>query len=88
MNNIKKIVDDPEWQALRQSMVGTWTLMASSNCRKLRNYLGNFTEPLKNRRVLNYLTGTAFRIGKIQSEDVKRLINDIKCLPQKKTDKP
>ena len=83
MNNIKKIVDDPQWQALRQSMVGTWTLMASDNCRKLRNYLGDFTDPLKNRRVLNYLTGTAFRIGRIHSEDVKQLINDIKCQTKK-----
>lgn len=76
---ITEIVKDPEWQQLRGSLVNTWKQKAERNCQLLRTYLDDFKDPLKNRRVLNYLTGTAFRIGRIQHPDIDKLINEIKC---------
>lgn len=76
--NIKEIVDNPEWQGLRRSFVGTWKITPSDNCRKLRNYLGDFSDPMKVRRVLNYLTGSAFRIGIIQGEEINQLLKEVR----------
>jgi hypothetical protein len=75
---IKQIVNDPEWQVLRESFVGTWMLIPSENVRKLRRYLGNFSDPLKVRRVHNYLTGSGFRSGKIRGEEISKLLKEVK----------
>jgi hypothetical protein len=77
-NDIRQIVNDPEWQILRQSFVGTWMLTPSQNVRKLRNYLGDFSDSLKLRRVHNYLTGSGFRSGKIRSEEINKLLKEVK----------
>jgi hypothetical protein len=76
--NIKEIVNDPEWQSLRQSFVGTWKIFPERNCKYLKRYLGDFSDPLKLRRVLNYLTGSGFRSGKIKHPEITELINKIK----------
>ena len=77
-NNIKQVVDDPEWQILRKSFVGTWMLTPSENVRKLRRYLSNFSDPLKLRRVHNYLTGSGFRSGKIHGEEIIKLLKEVR----------
>jgi hypothetical protein len=76
--NIKEIVNDPEWQSLRRSFVGTWKIFPERNCERLERYLGDFSDPLKLRRVLNYLTGSGFRSGKIKHPGITKLINPIK----------
>lgn len=75
---ITSIVNDPEWQKLRKSLVGTWKINSDENVKKLRNYLGNMSDPLKVKRVHNYLTGSAFRIGIISSTKITKLLNEIK----------
>lgn len=75
---IKEIVDDPEWQALREGLVGTWKTNSDKNVKTLRNYLGKMLDPLRVRRVHNYLTGSAFRIGIISSDKVTKLLNEVR----------
>jgi len=75
---IKEVVNNTEWQILRKSFIGTWMENKEENVHKLIIYLGDFSDPIKNRRVLNYLTGSAFRIGIIKSELITQLVKDIK----------
>ena len=75
---IQEIVNDSEWQSLRKSFVGTWKKTPVENCKKLRAYLGNLSDPLKVRRVHNYLTGSAFRIGIIQHEEINKLLTIVR----------
>jgi hypothetical protein len=72
--DIRQVVADPEWQALRASFVGTWMKTPVENIEKLREYLGDFSDPLKLRRVHNYLTGTAFRIRLISHPAIDHLL--------------
>ncbi len=76
--NIQEIVDNPEWQELRKSFVGTWKLTPAENCKRLEKYLDDFSDYYKLRRVLNYLTGSGFRIGIIQHDDIDKLLQIIK----------
>ena len=57
MKNIKQVVKNKEWQALRESMEHTWNSEPSAkrNLLKLKRYLGNTTNADKLRRVHNYL---------------------------------
>lgn len=71
---IKQVVDDPEWQALRRSLVGTWKRTADANVERLASYLGDGSDPLRVRRIVNYLTGSAFRIGVISSPAISALL--------------
>jgi len=68
MKPIKDLVKDPEWQKVRESLVGQWKSRPEWCCKQLRTYLGpiNKTSDDKLRIVMNYLTGSAFRMGKIK----------------------
>lgn len=76
--DIKEVVNDEAWQAIRKSMLGTWMEHAKENVSRLRKYLGDFSDPLKVRRVYNYLTGSGFRSGRITHPAITKLVNDIK----------
>ena len=72
--DIRDIVREPAWQALRQSLVGTWKHTPDDNVRKLAEYLDNACwDRYAVVRVLNYLTGTAFRIGAINTPRIESL---------------
>lgn len=61
---IQKVVDDPEWQEVRKSLVGKWTKDHETNVQALRAYLdGRWFDGFALRRVLNVLTGTVHRVG-------------------------
>lgn len=78
MLNIKEVVNDPEWQNLRSGFVGTWKKNMAGNISQLKDYLGDFSDPYKVRRVYNYLTGSAFRIGVIAGPLVNELLTEVK----------
>ena len=59
-------------------MLGTWKMKAPKNCQELKEYLGDFSDSLKVRRVHNYLTGTAFRIGLIKAKEITELLIEIR----------
>lgn len=87
IQKIKELVKNPEWQKLRKSFEGTWTKNYQSNCFKLRDYLGDMKDEKKLRIVMNYLTGTGFRTGKIKHKCISKLRLDIsKHLKKVKTE--
>ena len=65
---VSEIVKDPSWQKIRESLLGKWKDNSGWCCNQLRSYLGNINNASndKIRILMNYLTGTAFRIGKIK----------------------
>lgn len=78
--NIKDIVKLDEWQILRESLVGTWKKIPEVNLQRLKDFGGDLNI-LSNRRLRilqNYLTGSAFRIGKIESDDITSFTNEIR----------
>ena len=76
---IQDLVKDEEWQKLRSSLVGTWKTNAENNCKLLRNYLGNIQicSYVKLKIVMNYLTGSGFRMGIIKHPCISKLRLDI-----------
>lgn len=82
MKDIREVVNDPQWQALRKSLVGTWKRDPAGNVAKLRSYLGGGDDPLRNRRILNYLTGSAFRIGIVSHPSISELLAWVRTLPR------
>ena len=78
--DIRILVAEPEWQSLRGSFVGTWKKTPQDNVIRLRDYVGPMTDPLRVRRVLNYLTGSAFRIGMINSTEIETLREEIRTV--------
>lgn len=78
--DIRTVVDDPEWQELRKSFLGTWKTTPGENVTKLYTYIEWGEDPLKVRRVLNYLTGTAFRTKRITHPSIDRLLNIVRQL--------
>ena len=79
MSDMKQMVDRQDWQELRRSFLGTWNTHATQNVTKLRSWLGNLkTCPEEKLRiVMNYLTGTGFRTGKIKHPAIQKLRDDI-----------
>lgn len=67
--DIREVVADPDWQLLRESFVGTWREREDENVLKLIRYLEVRPEPIRVRRVYNYLTGSGFRMGQIGQGD-------------------
>jgi len=77
--SLKEIVKDPEWQKIRKELIGKWNNSPKLCCSKLSTFLGNIssTSDDKLRIVMNYLTGSGFRMGKIKHSCVQNIRNDI-----------
>ena len=67
-NPKNKLVRSPEWQAVRKSLLGQWKTRPEWCCSQLRKYLGSISTTSKDKIkvVINYLTGSGFRTGKIK----------------------
>ena len=67
---IKELVKDPNWQRVRNSLIGKWTTDPNWCLNQLRSFLGNIksTSDSKLLIVINYMTGTGFRTGRISSK--------------------
>ncbi len=77
--DIRVVVQDPTWQGLRKDLVGSWMTKARRNVSWLREYLATDPEcPYRLRRVHNYLTGSAFRMGKISSPEITQLLSEVR----------
>jgi len=74
-NPKNKLVRSSEWQAVRTSLLGQWKVRPKWCCSQLRKYLGpiNKTSTDKLDVVMNYLTGSAFRMGKIKNPCISTL---------------
>lgn len=79
--DIREIVAQKEWQDLRSSLVGTWKRTPDDNVRKLSEYLDSQKwDRYAVVRVLNYLTGTAFRIGAINTPRIESLRASVRAM--------
>ena len=74
-NPKNKLVRDPGWQAVRKSLLGQWMKRPEWCCSQLRKYLGPIgkTSSDKINVVMNYLTGTGFRTGRIKHPCITKL---------------
>ena len=72
---IKDIVKEPNWQKVRVSLLGKWAKEPEACCRKLESYLGSVRSASddKLRIVMNYLTGTGFRTGRIKHPCISKI---------------
>lgn len=83
-SHIQQVVADPEWQDIRSALKGTWKTTPEINVKILDSYLGDGTNPWKVRRVLNYMTGSGFRIGIIPSTPgIEKLTAKVRLLWKK-----
>jgi hypothetical protein len=75
MSQMSELTKDPLWQKVRGSLSGRWNLTPDWCCTQLRNYLGEIsnTEESKLRIVMNYLTSSGFRMGKINHPCISAL---------------
>jgi hypothetical protein len=78
--DIKKVVDDPEWQSIRKSLIGNWINNHKHNVKTLRAYFNKHKDsPLAVRRVLNVLTGSVHRTGKTEGQkETNELRKDVR----------
>jgi len=69
------LVRSEEWQAVRKSLLGQWKERPEWCCAQLRKYLGPISKTSndKIKVVMNYLTGTGFRTGKIKHPCITNL---------------
>jgi len=79
MKKISDIVKRKDWQKLRESLKGKWSEDPEGCIKKLRSWLGNIrtTQEDKLRIVMNYLTGTGFRTGRIKHISISKLRAEI-----------
>lgn len=79
MDAIRDIVKDPTWQKVRVSLLGKWAKEPEWCCSQLRKYI----EPISKatvtelRIMMNYLTGTGFRMGKISHPCILKLRTEV-----------
>ncbi len=77
--NIKKVVDDPEWQKLRLWLKGKWALQGKECVGRMRDYFEkDKNDPWRVRRLLNYLTCSGFRTGAIKESSAEKLREEVR----------
>jgi len=78
--DIKKVVDDPEWQVVRKSLIGNWVNNHKHNIKSLRTYWNkDKNNPLVVRRILNVLVGSVHRTLKTKNQpETDELRKDIR----------
>lgn len=85
MYRMKKFLSDPEWQTIREQLSLSWKKDSESNVQLLRKYLGDFSDPVRIRRVSNFLTGTGFRVDRTNQIELCDLLREIKTKRTEKT---
>lgn len=76
--NIKVVVASPEWQKIRHDFIGTWNDTPEENVKRMRDYIGNMSDPIKVRQVLNYVTSSGFRIGIISHTSITKFREEVR----------
>jgi hypothetical protein len=69
------LVRSADWQKVRESLLGQWKEKPEWCCSQLRRYLGPISSTSKDKIkvVMNYLTGSGFRSGKIKHACITKL---------------
>lgn len=70
-SKMSELVKNKEWQSIREKLIGQWKERPNWCVAQLRKYIGSVhsADEKKLKIVLNYLTGSGFRSGKISSRD-------------------
>lgn len=78
--DIRVIVAQPEWQQIRHDFIGTWKdkTKIPDNIKKMQQWLGDGKDPIKVRQILNYVTGSGFRIGIISDPRISQFRDKIR----------
>lgn len=76
---VRELVKNQEWQKVRKDLIGKWKSDPIGCCKKLRSFLGSVKSANndKLRIVMNYLTGTAFRTGRVKHPCITTLRGNI-----------
>ena len=76
---IRDIVKDPKWQKVRTGLLGQWKKKPEWCCKQLRSYLGPISKASDDqlRIVMNYLTGSGFRTGRIKHACIQKIRDSI-----------
>jgi len=79
MSKMSELVQDKEWQRVRIQLVGQWSVKPQWCCKQLKDYLGPITKtPDKKLKIMmNYLTGTGFRMGKIKHPCIVKIRSQV-----------
>jgi len=77
MKPVRELVKDPEWQKVRKSLLGQWKEKPEWCCAQLKRYLGSNPPNEKLKIVMNYLTGTGFRTGRISHPCIIKIRSQI-----------
>ena len=74
-NPRNKLVGTAPWENVRKSLLGQWKDRPEWCCTQLKKYLGNVSTTSNDRIkvVMNYLTGTGFRTGRIKHTCISKL---------------
>jgi hypothetical protein len=69
------LVRSGDWQAVRKRLLGQWMSRPEWCCSQLRGYLGSTSKASTDKLnvVMNYLTGTGFRTGRIKHSCIQSL---------------
>lgn len=88
--NIKKVVDNDEWQVVRKSLVGNWKTNHKKNVETLRSYYKKHKDsPVAIRRLLNVLTGSVHRVGHTKGQpETDALRKEIRIRWRQMNDEP
>lgn len=73
------LVRSDSWQAVRKNLLGQWMTRPEWACGQLRSYLGPVGSASTDKLnvVMNYLTGTGFRTGRIKHSCIQTLRTQI-----------
>jgi len=83
---IRELVKRKDWQKLRESLVGQWAKKPEWCCDQLRKWLGPVSKASEDklRIMMNYLTGTGFRTGRIKHKCISKLRAEISAENKKR----
>ncbi len=79
MEAIRDIVKDNSWQKVRNNLLGRWKSEPEKCCQELRAWLGPLNKATVSqlRIMMNYLTSSAFRMGKIKHPCIQSLRTEV-----------
>lgn len=86
MNCNKNTKDYKIWLSVKNEMRGNWIKKEDFCIQQIRSFLDPMDKTSLDRLcyVLNYLTGTGFRIGRIKSANIQKLRTEVSVAYKKK----
>ena len=79
MTSMSELVKDKEWQRVRAQLIGQWSSRPQWCCNQLKKFLGPLTKTTDKKLsiMMNYLTGSGFRMGKIKHSCITKIRSQV-----------